>query len=44
MDTFKSETVAETIDAFRHSTTGGHNLIVVDGRTPATLDPETIAR
>lgn len=44
MDTFMSKTVNETIEAFQHGTTGGHNLIIVDGRTPTTLDPETIAR
>lgn len=44
MDTFQSQTVNDTIDLFQNCTTGGHNLIIVDGRTPSILEPETIAR
>lgn len=33
-----------TIEAFQNITTGGHHLIIVDGRTPKILEPETIAR
>lgn len=44
MDTFLSQTASETIEAFQHNSTGGHNLIIVDGRQPTSLDPETIAR
>lgn len=44
MDAFLARGFAETIESFQHASNGGHNLIIVDGRTPNTLDPETVAR
>lgn len=44
MDTFMSQTAHDTIDLFQNAATGGHNLIIVDGRAPSVLDPETVAR
>lgn len=44
MDTFLSQTLPEAIESFQNITNGGHNLIIVDGRLPQLLDPETVAR
>lgn len=44
MDTFLSQTLPEAIESFQNITNGGHNLIIVDGRLPQILDPETVAR
>lgn len=44
MDTFLSQTLPEAIESFQNKTNGGHNLIIVDGRLPQILDPETVAR
>lgn len=44
MDTFLSQTLPEAIQSFQNITNGGHNLIIVDGRLPQILDPETVAR
>lgn len=44
MDTFRSHTLAEAIESFQNNINGGHNLIIVDGRRPQILDPETVAR
>ncbi|XP_055309004.1 high affinity cAMP-specific and IBMX-insensitive 3',5'-cyclic phosphodiesterase 8 [Sitodiplosis mosellana] len=44
MDTFLSLTLPEAIESFQNITNGGHNLIIVDGRLPQILDPETVAR
>lgn len=44
MDTFLSQTLPEAIESFQNNTNGGHNLIIVDGRLPQILDPETVAR
>lgn len=32
------------VDAMQHPLTGGHNIIIVDGRFPRVMDPEPIAR
>lgn len=44
MDVVIVKDADSTIEAFQNTTTGGHHLIIVDGRTPKILDPETIAR
>lgn len=44
MDTFLSQTLSEAIESFQNMANGGHNLIIVDGRLPQILDPETVAR
>lgn len=44
MDTFLSQTLPEAIQSFQNIMNGGHNLIIVDGRMPQILDPETVAR
>lgn len=44
MDAFLSQTLPEAIESFQNITNGGHNLIIVDGRLPQILDPETVAR
>lgn len=44
MDTFITQTLPEAIESFQNMTNGGHNLIIVDGRLPQILDPETVAR
>lgn len=31
-------------DAFQHTITGGHHIVIVDGRYPKNLDPEIIGR
>lgn len=44
MDTFLSHTLSEAIESFQNVINGGHNLIIVDGRSPQILDPELVAR
>lgn len=44
MDTFLSQTLPEAIESFQNITNGGHNLVIVDGRLPQMLDPESVAR
>lgn len=44
MDSFLSNTLSEAIESFQNMINGGHNLIIVDGRSPQILDPESVAR
>lgn len=44
MTIFMVQSIVDAIESFRHMTNGGHNLIIVDGRSPNLLDPETVAR
>lgn len=44
MQAFTSQTINEAVESFQNMTNGGHNLIIVDGRQPQILDPETVAR
>lgn len=44
MTIFTVQSLSDAIESFQHMTNGGHNLIIVDGRSPYLLDPETVAR
>lgn len=44
MDSFLSCTLSDAMAKFQNVTNGGHNLIIVDGRSPQMLDPELVAR
>lgn len=44
MHTYIAHSSSDAIESFQHMTNGGHNLIIVDGRSPHLLDPETVAR
>lgn len=44
MHTYIAHSLSAAIESFQHLTNGGHNLIIVDGRSPHLLDPETVAR
>lgn len=44
MTTFTAQSFSAAIESFQNMTNGGHNLIIVDGRSPYLLDPETVAR